>query len=345
MDPPVAREIIALSSEQLVIREYQDPTPKDRDVLIRSEFAAAKHGTEMAAVKGYGRRGRFDPDLQVFEGDDSADAPRESRVGNMVVGKVEVAGRKVEGLKVGDTVATHSPFRDLIARSEEKCWKLGEGVSWQDAVCLDPADFAMGAIRDGNVRIGDAVAVFGLGAIGLMAIQLLRLTGAHPIIGVDPLENRRSVAETCGADLTLDPTSCDAGVAIKKATSSRGADVVIEYSGSVYAMQAALRGVAFGGNVVAGAYPPPYGAGLDLGAEAHLNRPNIVFTRACSEPNRDHPRWNEDRIFDECKRLFREGKISGEPIVTPVVAFEDLVVEYPKIMSDPGSNVKLGCYF
>ena len=55
--------------------------------------------------------------------------------------------------------------------------------------------------------------------------------------------------------------------------------------------------------------------------------------------------WDENRIFDTCKRLFREGKLSGEPIVDPVVPFEDLVTEYPKIMSDPGSNIKLGCSF
>ena len=343
---PMAREIVALDADHLEVREIEDPVPGEHEVLVRAEFGAAKHGTEMAAVKGYGRRGRFDQELQLFVKEDGVGGgSAESRVGNMVVGRVEGVGSKVEGLKVGDSVAVHSSFRDLVSRAESRCWKLEDGITWKDAVCLDPADFAMGAIRDGQVRIGDAVAVFGLGAIGLMVIQLAKLAGAYPIIGVDPLANRRSVAEMCGADLVMDPTAVDAGLELKKATSNRGADVVVEYSGNVNAMQAALRGVAFGGNVVAGAFPPPYGAGLDLGAEAHLNRPNIVFSRACSEPNRDHPRWDEERIFENCKRLFREGKISGEPIVTPVVAFEEIVDEYPKIMNDPGSNVKLGCYF
>jgi len=88
--------------------------------------------------------------------------------------------------------------------------------------------------------------------------------------------------------------------------------------------------------VVAGAFPPPYEAGLDLGAEAHINRPNIIFSRACSEPNRDHPRWDEERLFENCKRLFREGKLTGKPIVTPIVPFEEMVTEYPKIVTDPG---------
>ena len=61
------------------------------------------------------------------------------------------------------------------------------------------------AVRDGHVRIGDAVAVFGMGAIGLLALQLARLAGAHPVIAVDPIPLRREVAREVGADLTLEP--------------------------------------------------------------------------------------------------------------------------------------------
>jgi threonine dehydrogenase-like Zn-dependent dehydrogenase len=213
-------------------------------------------------------------------------------------------------------------------------------------VCLDPLVFALGAVRDGGVRLGDAVAVFGLGAIGLMAVQLARLAGAHPVIAIDPLPNRRAVAAKTGADLVIDPVGADVGARLREETGWRGVDVVIEYSGALEALQAALRGVAFGGNVVAGAFPGPLRAGLDLGAEAHMNRPNLIFSRACSDPNRDHPRWNEARITRECLRLVIAGKIEAEEIVTPVVKFDDAIVEeYLKIAASPGDNVKLGvCY-
>ena len=155
----------------------------------------------------------------------------------------------------------------------------------------------------------------------------------------------REVAEVCGADLTLDPTAFDAGMEVKLATGKRCADVCIDYSGNVHALQTAIRAVAFGGNVVPGAASAPYGLGLDFGAEAHFNRPNLIFSRACSEPNREHPRWDEDRIYDTCWRLLTEGKLTGEPVVTPVVNFEDLVTAYPKIASNPETNIKLGATF
>ena len=218
-------------------------------------------------------------------------------------------------------------------------------MPWQAAVSLDPADFALGAVRDGHIRLGDAVAVFGMGAIGLFVVQLARLAGAHPVIAVDPIPLRRDVAQECGADIVLDPTACDAGLEIKLATEERGADVCVDYSGHFTALQAALRGVAYLGTVVAGAWPGTYPAGLDLGAEAHFNRPTIVFSRACSEPNPEYPNWDETRLFSVVWRLLCDGSLKSVPVVQPVVPFDDLLEAYPKIATAPEENVKLGVVF
>jgi threonine dehydrogenase-like Zn-dependent dehydrogenase len=338
------RELIASATEQLAFRDFESPDLQPNQVRVRSLFGAAKHGTEMALYKGYaGARGGFDPEYQVFSQQQTL-IHYPLVLGNMVVGEVMEIGSAVTHLKEGDRVFNYGGFR------EEHVWPetvriLPDGVAWQAAVCLDPADFALGALRDGHVRIGDAVAIFGMGAIGLMALQLARLAGARPVIAVEPLELRRQVAEKCGADLVLDPTSCDAGLEIKKATGKHGADVCIEYSGHHMGLQAALRGVAYNGTVVAGAWPGSYSAGLDLGAEAHFNRPRIVFSRACSEPNPDYPNWSEERLFEVAWHLLSSGALQVEPVVQPVVAFDDLLVEYPKIATHPGENVKLGVVF
>ena len=337
------RELVRLPDGQMVWREYDEPALEPSQVRVRSDFGAAKHGTEIAGHTGDpARRGPFDKEQGLFTYRTSGKAGP-ATVGNMTVGTVAEAGAAVRELARGDRVLTYGGFRQTHVRAEDQCWKLPQQMSWQSAVCLDPADFAMGAIRDGHVRVGDAVAIFGMGAIGLMAVQLARLAGASPVIAVEPLTNRRELASRLGADVVLDPAACDAGLEIKKATHNVGADVVIEYSGSVAALQAALRGVAYGGTVVAGAFPAPYGAGLDLGAEAHINVPNIVFSRSCSEPNRDAPRWSERRIQDVCLRLLAEGRIAGDQVVTPVVSFDELPEAYPRIMTEPDVYIKLGC--
>ena len=336
------KRLICVGPEELVWQSYDAPPLEGDQVRVELEYAAAKHGTEMAFYTGYGlARGTYDPDYQLFRHDPPAN-PYPFRVGNMLVGRVVERGPEVQSLQVGDRVCLYGGFSDVAVAPETRCWPMPEEMPWQNAVCLDPAGFAVGAVRDGDVRLGDAVAVFGMGAIGLLVVQALKLAGAGSIIAIEPLATRRALAERLGADLPLDPTACDVGLAIKEATERRGADVCIEYSGARAALQGALRGVAYGGTVVMGAFPPPYGAGLDLGAEAHHNIPRIVFSRSCSQPDRDHPRWDEPRIHALCWELLMAGRLSGEAIVQPIVPFDNLLDEYPRIAAQPEKYIKLG---
>ena len=338
-------EFIAPAREEVAFREYESPALKPEQIRVRSRFGAAKHGSEMAMFQGYaGHRGNYDGDLHIFT-QESQMVRYPNGLGNMCVGEVIEIGEDVQDIRLGETVFAHGSFRQEHVWPAEHARKLPVGVPWQAAVCLDPADFALGAVRDGHIRLGDAVAVFGMGAIGLFVVQLAKLAGAYPVIAVDPIPLRRDVAEECGADIVMDPTACDAGLEIKLATDKRGADVCVDYSGHYSALQAALRGVAYLGTVVAGAWPGSYPAGLDLGAEAHFNRPTIVFSRACSEPNPEYPNWDETRLFSVVWRLLCDGSLKSEPVVHPVVPFDDLLEEYPKIASAPEENVKLGVAF
>jgi threonine dehydrogenase-like Zn-dependent dehydrogenase len=338
----MSKELICPAPGEIAWKNYEEPALPPGYVRIAAQFGAAKHGTEMSLYKGYaGSRGDFDFKTgAIARGTVAVHYP--VSLGNMNVGTVSEVGPGVTNLKIGDRVLGYSGFRPTFSAAASGCWKLPDGLSWQSAVCLDPADYALAAVRDGHVRVGDAAAVFSLGAIGLMAVQILRLAGAYPLIAIDPIAGRRELAKEFGADIVLDPLACDAGLEIRLATARRGADVILEYSGARQAMQDSLRGVAYGGTVVAGAYPPPYSAGLDFGAEAHFNTPQIVFSRACSVPNRDHPRWTEARLFEECLRLLTSGKLSGDKIVSPVIPFDELPNVYPKIANDPASTLKLG---
>jgi threonine dehydrogenase-like Zn-dependent dehydrogenase len=336
------KKLVCVAKGTLEWQAYEDEPLQGKQVLVQAEFAAAKHGTEMAFYKGYAApRGPWDSEYLLHRPGEGK-PPYPFQVGNMIVGPVVAVGPEATRVKVSDRVCVYGGFRETRVLDESACWLMPAGMGWKTAVCLDPAEFAFGAVRDGHVRVGDAAAVFGLGAIGLMVVQVLKLAGADPIIALDPLPSRREIAAQLGATLTLDPTACDAGLEIKIATGKRGADVIIEYSGAAQAMQQALRVVAYGGTVVAGAFPPPYGAGLDLGAEAHMNLPKIVFTRACSQPDREHPRWNERRIFEFCWKMLCEGKFTGEPIVQPVVPFDALPEAYAQIATHPETLLKVG---
>ena len=85
-------------------------------------------------------------------------------LGNMAVGRVTEVGSSVNRFKLFDHVSCHTNCSETITLNEDSAdlRRLPEGASWKAAVCIDPAALAFGAIRDGFVRVGDAVAMLGL---------------------------------------------------------------------------------------------------------------------------------------------------------------------------------------
>ena len=343
------KELVALKPNQAVLREYEDGPVPEGYVRVKVQFGSPKHGTELHMYHGIDPfvNEYFDTDYNLFLPDEKKKEKEFFMgLGNMWVGVITELGKGVSGFKEGQRVAGYGHLKNTQTVPAGELLKMNDGVTWKQAVCYDPAHFALGGVRDGHVRLGDAVAVFGLGAIGLMSVQMARLAGASHIIAADPIEARRNVALKIGADEVVDSSTEDAGLFIKKATNKRGADVVIETSSVYAALQQAIRGVAYAGNVsVVGWYKECKG-GIHLGREAHFNQPNIIMSRAVSSPNRDYPRWDFGRITDTCWEMVSKGLFFCEHIVDPVVPFEKSAEAYMEIVDKhPEKSVKLGVEF
>src|SRR6476620_1397136 len=119
----------------------------------------------------------------------------------------------------------------------------------QVLMCPDIASTGISGAESGNVKIGDSVAVFAQGPIGLCATVGARLRGAALIVGVDPLAERRAISRQFGATITLDPTACDVVAEIKRLTDGRGVDVAIEALGRQQTFESALRSIRPGGTL------------------------------------------------------------------------------------------------
>jgi threonine dehydrogenase-like Zn-dependent dehydrogenase len=325
------RELVATSVRKAELLTYRDgPLPPDH-VRVAVEFAAPKHGTEMHLYRGHAAN---QPWAQFPFG-----------LGNMFVGRVAELGSAVKDIAPGARVAGYSNLRPTVTCRPEHLLRLPDRMTPKEAVCYDPAQFALAGIRDGHVRPGDAVAVFGLGAIGLMAVQMARMAGADFVAAVDPLAVRRGVAARIGAHLTLDPNTADVPKALKDATAGRGVDVAIETSAAAEALDTALRGLAYGGTVSYVGWPIRFEGGPDFGALAHFEVPNLIFARACSEPLRDHPRWTFKRICETCWQWLAEGRFQCEDIVQPVIPFEEALAMVRTIDEHPEACVKFGVRF
>jgi threonine dehydrogenase-like Zn-dependent dehydrogenase len=141
----------------------------------------------------------------------------------------------VAGFAVGEGVHLPLPHRETHTFVAAGMAAIGveplADLEPERAALLQSTGIALQALHDARVKVGDVVVIFGLGALGLLAMQLARLAGAAVVVAVDPLEARRHLAEKTGATLTLDPTAGDVGLRLREWD---GADVAIEFSG-VYA--------------------------------------------------------------------------------------------------------------
>jgi len=135
----------------------------------------------------------------------------------------------------------------------------------QVLLCPDIFSTGLSGAESGNIRVGDAVAVFAQGPIGLCATIGAKLKGASLIIGIDSSQSRLDVARRFGANVTLNIGDGDPVPEIKRLTGGRGVDVAIEALGRQETFENALRAIRPGGvlsslGVYSGKLVAPYEA-------------------------------------------------------------------------------------
>lgn len=340
---------IVLTPSGFQYRDLTLPPIGPKTVRVNVSFAAPKHGTETHLLTGsvFDSK-RWDPDLRMFldkpAGTSPTQPPAERAIGNMVVGTVIDVGPEVTLYKPGDRVFGYGQIQEQYQADEDRWYPL-KHLAPEDAVCVDPAHVALVAIRDGNLRVGDNVAIYGLGAIGLMAVRIARVAGAYGVFAVDPLPLRRACAGELGADGAFDPTITDAALAIKQATAGKGVDVAIETSGSGRALHDSIRCIRQCGTVVHVPWGPHDCTALHMDEEFHVNRPTLVGSQAWEgwgNPDRSHPLWDPRRAFAAAIELFYRGMVSGKPVVKPIVPFASAAEALEAMLHEPWETVKIG---
>ncbi|MBI3973151.1 MAG: zinc-binding alcohol dehydrogenase [Chloroflexi bacterium] len=338
-------ELVAIGPREPKLVEYEPPPLGPGMVRVISEFGAPKHGTELMGYRNVAATSarRYDPEWRCFMPRTDGSSRFPMRLGNTIVGQIAEVGEGVAAFAPDDRVYGHLPLREVHVVPAERVRPLPPELSPEAAVCVDPADAAL-AMRDAHVRLGDRVAVFGLGAIGLMALQYCRLSGASLVIAVDPIPLRRSLAHQLGADVVLDPADGDVGLEIRRLTGKLGVDVALEVSGNSRALHQAVRATRFEGTVGVIASYPGFADALRLGDEFHWNAIHLVSCRTVSLPLRDYG-WDRARILDLAEDLIRTGRLRTEGIVQPIVPFEECDEAYRQIDEHPETCIKLGVRF
>ena len=158
--------------------------------------------------------------------------------------------RPLGGWRFGNTIDGCQAEYVLVPDAMTNLAPVPDGLSDEQVLmCPDIMSTGFAGAESGGVKIGDTVAVFAQGPIGLCAAAGARLMGATTIIAVDTLPERLKMSRLLGADHVVDFKAGDPVEAIRELTGGRGVDVAIEALGTQGTFESALRSLRPGGTL------------------------------------------------------------------------------------------------
>jgi S-(hydroxymethyl)glutathione dehydrogenase/alcohol dehydrogenase len=318
--------VLAKSREPLIVDEIAFPDALDvGQVLVKVLYSTicGAQLNEIAAAKGVDR---FLPHL----------------LGHEASATVVEVGPGVTTTKPGDTVVLHwRPSRGIQSTTPGYRWQgrsLNAGwvttfneyaVVSENRVTLIPADYdlrvapllgcaattAVGVVNnDAKVKIGESVAVFGTGGVGLNIIQFANMVGAYPIVAVDILDNKLDMAKRLGATHCLNSARIDdIAQAIRSITGDGGPDKVVETTGVRSVIELAYELTNPNGTCVLVGVPSEKVTIYTL--PIHFNKVLTGSHGGDAVPDIDIP-----RII----RLHQAGRVSFNDIITHEFSLDDI---------------------
>ena len=209
-------------------------------------------------------------DMHIFDGDEGAAAtPAGTVLGHEFAGEVMAVGDGVRSVKVGDRVCVdpnwlcnscdycregighfcehmngigttmNGGFAEYCVIPESQVYAFGQNTTYAQAAMTEPVACCLHGMDMCDVQQGAAVAVIGGGMIGLLMLQLAKLKGAATLILIEPIKEKREIAQKLGADITIDPLNEDVSAVIRDRGITR-VSTVIECVGKTATMEQAI---------------------------------------------------------------------------------------------------------
>ncbi len=239
------------------------------------------------------------------------------------------------GWRFGNTINGAWAEYLLVPDARANLAPIPDALSDEDVVlCCDIFSTGLSGAESGNIRVGDAVAIFAQGPIGLCATLGARLKGAALIIGVDGNSERLEIARQMGANVTLNTNEGDPVAAIKRLTEGRGVDVAIEALGRQETFENALRAIRPGGTlsslgVYSGKLVAPYDAFY-----AGLADQKIVTTLCPGGKER----------MRRLMTMIENRRVDLRPMVTHKFALDDIAEAYDLFSHQRDRVLKVALY-
>ena len=327
-----ARALWFTAPRAAALRDETVPSPGPCQVRVETIASAVSAGTEMLVYRG--DVPEYLPlDLPTLEGSYAFPI----KYGYAAVGKILDTGPEVEHFSPGDSVFVYHPHQEVFVVPARIPVLLPDDLDPLLGVFTANLETALNVVHDTPVRLGETALVFGQGVVGLLVARLLKRAGAGPVLVVDPLEKRRNLALTAGADDAFEPEELNERV--MGITGGRGADVAVETSGSGAALQSAIDAVAAEGTVVVASWYGTKPVTLALGGHFHRGRVRLRSSQVGRLNPELAPRWDRDRRMETVLGLLSE--LDLRDLISHLIPFERAPEAYRLLDERPGEAVQV----
>ena len=299
---------------------------------MRTVASGLSHGTEMLVYRGQVPVA-LALDLPTLAGSFAFPI----KYGYAAVGRVIESGPGV-ALAPGTLVFCLHPHQDGFVAPAALATPLPEAVAPEVGVFLANLETAITILLDAHPHLGERVVIFGQGVVGLLVTQLLRRTGAEPVIAVDALPRRRELARRLGAHAALAPDADVVGE-VHRLTEDAGADLAIEVSGAPEALGTAIECVGFQGTVVVASWYGAKPVALPLGGSFHRDRKRLVSSQVGHIDPALEPRWSSAHRMALALRFLAELPLAE--LITHRIPFERAVEAYELVDCHPEEVVQV----
>ncbi|MFO7537668.1 MAG: zinc-binding dehydrogenase [Chloroflexota bacterium] len=280
------------------LREEMCPTPGMGEVLVQTAVSAISAGTELLLYRGQMPNDMAaDESITALAGKLAYPLP----YGYAAVGQVIACGPEVAEAWLGRLVFAFQPHTSHFVARPEALLPLPDGMTAETAVFLPNMETAVSFLMDGQPMIGEQVAVFGQGVVGLLTTMLLAGLPLAALVTLDAHPLRRHWSQQLGAGAILDPHQVDAAAIRQGLQGERaydGADLVYELSGNPQALVTALAVVGYNGRILVGSWYGQKQAVLELGGHFHRRHIQIRSSQVSHIAPQWQGRWTKPRRLD-----------------------------------------------
>ena len=335
MTVPMGRAVQFSAPEAVDVVPIEPPEPPAGKLLVKTTVSAISAGTELLLYHG-----QVDPTTIADEELPALDGTLSYpiRYGYAATGTVSAVGDGVDAAWLGRTVFAFNPHESHFLAAPDDVLVVPEGVDTERAALFANTETAVNFMLDAAPRIGERVAVFGQGVIGLLTTALLARSPAETVVAVEPHARRRELARELGADVALDPTQTDVETAVHDRFD--GVDLAIEVSGRPSTLETAVEATRYDGRVLVGSWYGTKRETLGFGDHHHRGRISIESSQVSTIDPMLRGRWDVDRRRETAWRQLQTLGDDLDGLVTHRTPVEDAPKAYRRLAETPAETLQ-----